>query len=159
MTGRHLLRVKTPLCTYKVMLQRNITVLTGDSGIGKTSIYRAIYKYLKTSGKCDISVVSDCNVRALNGVREDSIELLKTINNSIVVIDEGSAWIKSNEFASIVNSSTNYFLIISRDPLFNLSHNGLSMITLKTHKVNGIFETVSEDTVVSIPEKLRNKIC
>lgn len=149
LNGKHILRVKTPLCSYKIELERNITILTGDSGIGKTSICRAIRKYNRTEGKCDISVISDCNVEIVEDTYKTASLIIKSVNNSIIIIDEGNEWLRSDEFASIVRGSTNYFVIISRDPLYNLPYSIHSVITLKTFNGCNTFETISEKIFVS----------
>lgn len=148
MNGQHILRIKTPLCSYKILLERNITVLTGDSGIGKTSIYRAIDKYNRTGGKCDISVTSDCNVVVMDRVFDEFSYIHNNVRNSIFVIDEGREWIKSDEFARLVSKSSNYFVIISRDPLYSLPYSVHSVITLKTRNGRDSFETISEKLFV-----------
>lgn len=144
LNGQHVLKIKTPLCSYKILLERNITVLTGDSGIGKTSIHRAISKYNRTKGKCDISVTSDCNVRVFVGTFDEFLLVVNGFRNTVFVIDEGNEWIKSDEFSKVVNGSTNYFVIISRDPLYNLPYSIHSVITLRTFNVRDTFETISE---------------
>ena len=44
------------------------------------------------------------------------------ISDSIIFIDEGNEFIKTEEFASAIRGSENYFVLITRENLYNLPY-------------------------------------
>ena len=50
MRGTQWLTLSTRYGKYELRLQRNVTVLQGGSGTGKSSIWRAVNKYRETEG-------------------------------------------------------------------------------------------------------------
>ena len=119
MKGQYIIEVYDRAVYYKLAISRNITILKGNSGTGKTTLYNLIDKFstLENSGvklKCDIDVVT------LSGRKWK--ETLEIINNSIVFIDEGNSWIFSNDFAETIQHSNNYFVLITRHPLPKLAY-------------------------------------
>lgn len=153
MNGKHTLIIKNKHCTYKITINRNITVITGDSGIGKTSIWNMIRDYVETNGKTQIKFIADCNVVPFHGTLDDFIDKHNKINNSIFLLDENCKFILSNDFADIVKHSTNYFVLISRIPLVNLPYSVKSVLTLVTTKNGEFLETHTEDLFSDISNK------
>ena len=105
---------------YDFTLKRNLTLLRGDSGTGKTTLYEMIRDYNNNS---ESGVRLSCNksVETLEGRNWE--QQLEGISQSVVVIDEGSGFIKSEDFAGRVRGSDNYFLLITRDYLQQLPNN------------------------------------
>lgn len=118
MHGSYRVRVRNSRNTYSFELKRNITLLRGDSGRGKTTLFDMIHEYNRF-GK-DSAVTISCNreVYAMGG--GDWEATLEGHPNSIIVIDEDSKFVRSTDFARAVKTSDNYFLIITRSYLPNL---------------------------------------
>lgn len=118
MHGRYQIKIKNSRNSYSFELKRNITVLRGDSGTGKTTLFRMVRDYNESGRNSGVSISCDRPVIAMEKrIWETEIE---RIENSIIVIDEDSKFICSKEFAKAVRHSNNYFLLITRHYLAEL---------------------------------------
>lgn len=120
MIGMVKVSVKNSRNSYIFTLKRNITVLSGDSGTGKTTLYNMIADYNLDGKESGVSISCDKPVIALG--RRNWAEDLSEIQNSIVVIDEDNQYIRTKEFAKAVQNSSNYYLLITRNYLHNLPY-------------------------------------
>lgn len=109
MKGAIRIRVKNSRNEYDFTLKRNITVLRGDSGIGKTTLYEMIREYNRF-GRRESGITLSCDKPVVVLEGNDWEKDLASIRNSIVVIDEGSKFIDSKDFAEKVKGSSNYYL-------------------------------------------------
>ncbi len=67
--------------------------------------------------------------------------LLKNLSGNIIFIDEENQFIRQQEFAELVKASDNYFVIITRENLYNLPYSveeiyGLYSSKVSEHKAN-----------------------
>ena len=129
MIGSHEIVVQNRRVQYKFTLYRNITILQGDSATGKTTLIEMIAAH-QTAGdasgvtiKCDVSCVV---LPILNWQL-----ILASTHNSIVFIDEGDSFIASNDFASAVKNSDNYFVIATRRALTALPYSTAEIYGIK----------------------------
>lgn len=120
MKGAHRVIVESKKVKYDFVVRRNITILTGDSGSGKTVLIDLIRDYRRYGSDSGVMVSSDCLCRTLD--QEDWERQLEEISNSIVFIDEGSRFLISKRFAELVVKSDNYFVIATREKLPMLSY-------------------------------------
>jgi hypothetical protein len=143
MTGAVRVRVKNSRNTYEFVLKRNITILRGDSGIGKTTLYDMIREYNRF-GRSESGVAISCDKPIVVLEGNDWENDLDATHNSIVVIDEGSRFISTREFAESVRDSDNYYLIIGRNYLNQLPYSVDEIYTVKGKK-NKKFELIYSD--------------
>ena len=123
--------------SYKFTLNRNITILRGDSGTGKTTLYDMIRDYNNLGRESGVKI-SGGNIVTLEGKNwEDELDKL---NNAVIVIDEGSKFVFSKEFASKVKGCNNYFLIITRSYLSQLPYSVDEIYRIKGTGKNKEFE-------------------
>lgn len=144
MKGAIRIRVKNSRNEYDFTLKRNITVLRGDSGIGKTTLYEMIREYNRF-GRRESGITLSCDKPVVVLEGNDWEKDLASIRNSIVVIDEGSKFIDSKDFAEKVKGSSNYYLIIGRNYLNQLPYSVDEVYTVKGKK-NKKFVQIYEDT-------------
>ena len=115
MHGEYKVRVRNARNSYTFLLRRNITVLRGESGRGKTTLFDMIHEHNRFGKESGVSVSCDKELVAVAGDKwEDAIF---SNPGKIVVIDEDSHFIKSKDFARVVRGSDNYFLLITRNYL------------------------------------------
>lgn len=115
MRGKFHVRIKNNRNSYTFVLSRNLTVLRGDSGRGKTTLFDMIHDYNRFAKESGVSLSCDKIIYALSG---DNWEYeIRTHPNTIIVIDEDSQFVRSKDFAKIVRESDNYFLLITRNYL------------------------------------------
>ena len=118
MKGRHRVIVKNNKLHYEFEIKRNITIIKGDSATGKTTLINMIRQFANMGNSSGIDVICDVPCRVLEGI--DWKLILQNISGNIVFIDEENAFIRSEEFASAIQKSDNYFVIITRENLSNL---------------------------------------
>lgn len=100
---------------YDFLIKRNITILTGDSGSGKTVLIDLIREHRRHGADSGVSVSCGCSCRTLDN--EDWEYQLKGISESIIFIDEGNHFLTTKRFAELVLQSDNYFVFATREKL------------------------------------------
>jgi hypothetical protein len=112
MIGVITVRIHDSRNSYTFELKRKITILAGDSGRGKTTLFGMVEDYNRYGKASATKISCNCDMIALRGSNwKDQIE---AIENSVIIIDEDSDYIRSKEFAETVLNSSNYFLLITR---------------------------------------------
>ena len=120
MKGSYEVIVQNRRLQYKFTISRNITILRGDSATGKTTLIEMIHSYQLNGEQSGINISCKKQCIALEG--NDWQLLLNQIDDSIVFIDEGNAFVYSQDFAEAVKSSSNYYVIAVRNNLYNLPY-------------------------------------
>ena len=120
MKGKHEVIVRNRRIKYKFTVERNITILRGDSATGKTTLIEMIAEYRRRGEDSGISLSCDKECVVLNPY--DWKLIIGQIRDSIVFIDEGEDFVKSNEFAEFIRKSDNYYVIATRTTLANLPY-------------------------------------
>ena len=115
MKGAHRVIVETSKVKYDFIIKRNITILTGDSGSGKTLLIDYIREYRRYGADSGVSVSCDRDCRTLDD--ENWERQLQEISDSIIFIDEGNRFLLSRRFAELVKASDNYFVLATREKL------------------------------------------
>lgn len=115
MKGAHRVIVESRKIKYDFIIKRNITILTGDSGSGKTVLIDLIRDYRRYGSDSGVSVSCDCDCRTIDN--EDWERHLEEISNSIIFIDEGNRFLSSKRFAELIQKSDNYFVLATREKL------------------------------------------
>lgn len=120
MKGRHNIVVKNKKLHYEFEIKRNITIIQGDSATGKTTLIDMLRQYENYGTDSGISVECDVPCGVLEG-REWELQL-QNKKGCILFTDEGNSFVKTEEFAKIVRKSDNYFVLITRENLYNLPY-------------------------------------
>lgn len=115
MKGSHRVIVESRKVKYDFIIKRNITILSGDSGSGKTVLIDLIRDYRRYRSDSGVFLSCDCDCRTIDN--EDWERQLEDISNSIVFIDEGNRFLTSKRFAELVQKSDNYFVLATREKL------------------------------------------
>ncbi len=127
------MKVSNNRVSYTLELERNITILTGDSGIGKTALARLVQNYEDAGKQSGVTV--KCKVPCRSITSDDGWQArLDGIHNSIIFIDEGRRFLKSQDFAEAVDGCDNYFVLITRESLPQIPYSVHSVLTLKNTK-------------------------
>lgn len=120
MKGKHKVIVQNNKLHYEFEIKRNITIIQGDSATGKTTLIQMIRQAANLGASSGIDIVCDVPLRTLEGA--DWRIILQNLSNHILFIDEENAFIGTEEFAASVKNSDNYFVIITRENLYNLPY-------------------------------------
>lgn len=105
---------------YEFEIKRNITIIKGDSATGKTTLINMIRQFTNLGNSSGIELVCDVPCRVLEGI--DWQIILHNISGNIIFIDEENAFIKTEQFAKAVREADNYFVLITRENLYNLPY-------------------------------------
>lgn len=130
MTGIQHVEISNRDAKFKFDLNRNITIIRGNSGTGKTTLYEMISDYTRLAEKSGVNVA--CDKRCVALTDSDWEHQLGQISGSIVFIDEGSKYIRSIDFARIIQQTDNYYVIFSRESLSNLPYSVDEIYEIKT---------------------------
>ena len=106
MKGTQHVEVSNRNAKFRFDLHRNITIVRGDSGTGKTTLYNMIADYTRLQAESGVNLSSTKPCVALMDM--DWKNQLDGISNSIVFIDEGAMYISSEKFAEAIKNSDNY---------------------------------------------------
>lgn len=120
MKGKYSITVGNNILQYKFEIKRNITIIKGDSATGKTTLVDMIREYYENGEQSGVTLQCDKQCAVLEG-RQWRV-LLENIHDSIVFIDEGNAFVTSDDFADAVKHSDNYFVIVTRESLPTLPY-------------------------------------
>lgn len=120
MRGKHRIIIQNNRLHYEFEIKRNITIIQGDSATGKTTLINMLRQVENLGDSSGIDVVSDVPCRILEG-RNWKI-LLENMAGNIIFIGEDNEFINTEEFAEEVRGSDNYFVLITRENLYNLPY-------------------------------------
>lgn len=106
---------------YEFTLRRNITILRGNSGRGKTKLFELFSDSNRFGKDSDAKISCTRPVIAYNGRNWEKD--IQEIHNSIIIIDEeNSSFINSSDFARTIRATSNYYLLITRNYLPQLPY-------------------------------------
>ncbi|MDO5151475.1 MAG: Fis family transcriptional regulator [Oscillospiraceae bacterium] len=120
MKGKHEIIVSNRDINFRFSIERNITLIVGNSATGKTTLYNLISEYMRNGIHSGVNLSCDKKCVVL-----DDIEWklrLKNIKDSIVFIDEGVSFISTKEFAREIKKTDNYYVIFNRENLKELPY-------------------------------------
>ena len=120
MRGNVHLIVQSVRLKYEMEFSRNLTILKGDSATGKTTLVDMIQEYNLNGSDTGINLSCSCPCRVISG--NTWVDQLKSIQGSLVFIDEGNKFVSSKDFAGAISGTDNYYVIVTRESLFNLPY-------------------------------------
>lgn len=115
MKGKHRIIVQNKRIRYDFEIKRNITIISGDSASGKTVLVDMIQEYFENGSSSAIELDCDKQCTVLSG--KTWAGQLSMMQDSIVFIDEGNDFVMSSEFASAIQNTDNYYVIVTREGL------------------------------------------
>ena len=130
MRGTYEVKVSNVNVSFTLELERNITILSGDSATGKTTLIEMLRDFEESSRSSSITVHCKRPCRVLTNA--DWEYRLNGIRDSIVFLDEGNAFVKSEAFARAIQNSSNYYVIVTRESLHQLPYSVNAILKLKT---------------------------
>ena len=139
MKRKHRIIVSTKRLKYDFEIRRNLTIIRGDSAIGKTTLVDMIRDFVNNPSGTPVELHCDKKCYVLEGAFWK--EQLVSISDSIVFIDEGNEFIKSIEFAQEIQHTDNYYVIITRESLPSLPYSVEEIYGIRT---SGKFGTLQQ---------------
>lgn len=120
MKGKYEIEIYNNKVHYRLTVERNITILQGDSASGKSEMIRLLTAYNSRKESSGVTLICPKICTVLTD--EDWEMRLSGYHDRIIFIDEGNAFLRSKQFAACVKQSDNYFVIIYRDSLYGLPY-------------------------------------
>ena len=119
MKGSYWFKAKSKKVLFEFSIKRNITVIKEDSATGKTTLLHILYEYLRSGRQSGYSVSTNAQyyVYIRDEVGRDWKDSLCPLKNTVIFIEENNEFVFSEEFASFVRESGNYFVLVTRSPL------------------------------------------
>ena len=155
MKGKYELSIYDNKLHYSLSLERNITIIKGKSGTGKSTLYNMFEDLLSNSRNVGIH----CNMKdKLEILNEKSNwgSLINDSHNKIFIADEFTDYITTLDFAKIAQSSDNYFIIISRSGRLKwLTYSVDCIYELVTNKCDNISVTKLYRKYLYVDEKIK----
>ena len=130
MRGTYEIKVSNVNVSFTLELERNITILSGDSATGKTTLIEMLRDFEESGRSSGVTVHCKRPCRVLTNA--DWEYRLNGIRDSIVFLDEGNSFVKSEAFARAIQNSSNYYVIVTRESLYQLPYSVNAILKLKT---------------------------
>lgn len=130
MRGPQQVRVSSSRTDYRFELRRNITIVRGNSGTGKTTLYDMIAEHTRLGNSSGVTI--QCAKACVALVDMDWKNQLAGTSDSIVFIDEGAAYITSEDFAATIRGTDNYYVLFTRADLHQLPYSIDEIYQIKT---------------------------
>lgn len=132
-------RVSTNKYVYEFELERRVTVIRGDSGIGKTLLANLLVAEPETGVhiECERSFVL-----MNNNIRVNYSTWFKDYDNVVFILDEDSRWLRDRRFYDAALDSGAWLLIMDRSTL--LTTYDCSVESVMCLKVSGKYRTLEK---------------
>lgn len=134
------------------MLKRNVTVIQGHSGTGKTTLYGMVLALTTSRGSGIKSNYTNKLVAAGTLIKQT----VGLYSEKIIVVDETCDCLYQGWFIDAINKGDNYFLIITRGTLSGVAYPIREIYELTTYKDREINVTELYQRYVSGHDKLDN---
>lgn len=130
MKGTYKIKISNSKVSFSLELERNITIICGNSATGKTTLIGLIRDFEQLGKASGVTIQCKKPCRVLSNV--DWKYRLDAIHDSIVFLDEGNEFVRSQDFAQAIRGTDNYYVIINRESLSQLPYSVNSILKLKT---------------------------
>ena len=146
-----LLHVKNKRVEYKFEINAKYTVIAGNSGVGKTTLYELVSDlYTGVQGVQNLSGVEIIPVPT--NPRGFSLDFTE---GAVYVLDEDNLLLHQADSARLFQRSKNYFIIITRD-VKAISYLPVTLDNVKEMKTSGAYHTLEQKYRLS-DYRLRNE--
>ena len=142
MKGKYKVRVQNKLVRFDFEIERNVSIIRGNSATGKTTLINMIMDY-QNLGKAS-GVTVNCDVKCIAVINQANTwkAFLDSVHASIVFIDEGEPYVRSLDFAEYISGSDNYYVIATRDNLYYIPYSVDAIYELRESGRYGKLKTV-----------------
>lgn len=140
MKGRYELSIFNRKVKYELIIERNVTVIKGNSGTGKTTLIRMVQGFEAQGNRSGIAVKTFPVVKLHVLLPEANWEReLEERSGQILFIDESVDYLYSEAFQMAFSKSDAYLVVISRSGSFSqLPYSINSIYEFRTEKKNGL---------------------
>lgn len=135
MNGDVYITLSTPKIVYKMHFDRNISIIRGDSGTGKSLLCELISLALAGDETVTLSTNGPkCIVMPLNTSDPTSKswkDIISDSTDSVIFVDEMCDCFHANEFYTSIQYTSNYFVLLTRRDYSNISYSPKAIFEFK----------------------------
>ena len=153
MKGKISVSVKNRHITFRFELERNVTILTGDSGTGKTRLINMVRMYASEGKASGVTLTCSRPCIVLEGNNWEAT--LSATKQSVIFIEESTRFLPSHDFASVIQKTDNYYVFITREPLPQIPYSidAIKQIVKNERKprIEKIYKDITVKSISSLP--------
>lgn len=135
MNGDVYITLSTPKIVYKMHFDRNISIIRGDIGTGKSLLCELISLALAGDETVTLSTNGPkCIVMPLNTSDPTSKswkDIISDSTDSVIFVDEMCDCFHANEFYTSIQYTSNYFVLLTRRDYSNISYSPKAIFEFK----------------------------
>lgn len=132
MIGKYTVLVQNRAVRYKFDIERNISIIRGNSATGKTTLINMIADFQAQGKASGVDLVCDKKCVAMVGIGEAWRPFLDNTSDCMVFIDEGEKYVSSKEFAEYIRKTNNYYIIATRNNLYDIPYSVDAIYEIKS---------------------------
>lgn len=153
MKGKISFSIRNRHIAFKFDLERNITIITGDSGTGKTKLVNMVRMYASEGKASGVTLTCERPCTVLEG--RDWETILNNTQQSVVFIEESTRFLPTYEFAKLIQKTDNYYVIVTREPLPQIPYSidAIKQIVKNARKpkIEKVYKNVSVKDIAAFP--------
>ena len=139
MKGRYNIRIRNSICEFNLCIERNITVIRGDSGTGKTVFADIVQDYNEYGESSGISIETSSDIDIVRLTSIDNINNYRK-GSTIFVVDEFDKLLRNEDlFVKDTSELDCYFILITRKKLSSLPYS-----------INSLYRFVVDGSMISL---------
>lgn len=139
--------IKSPNINYELQIENKLTIITGLSATGKTTLINLINEYNSENNVSEVD--SELPMYIINSNIWENPELFRY--KAFYFIDEDMEFLKTSKFFKNVMNSGGYFIVVGRNPEIFINYSVDSIYEFKLY--NGIHKMVNKYDIKDLPYK------
>ncbi len=153
MKGKISFSIQNRHITFKFDLERNITIITGDSGTGKTKLINMVRMYSEQGKSSGITLKCEKPCMVLSVSSWETI--LHNTHGSIVFMEESTSFLSSHAFADAIQRTDNYYVFVTREPLPQIPYSVEAIKQIvkngRKPKMEKLYKNISVKDIAAFP--------
>ena len=127
-------KISTEGVQYSLVFYTDLTIIGGESGVGKTLLFEAFQKKAALGDKrfvcIDINYIT--NLKNMNTTLDN---VLKGISNKVIIIDNADVVLNTTQRLKISMDTKNQYIIFAHGTDgFKTNRNGIAKLLVENHK-------------------------
>lgn len=139
--------IKSPNINYELQIENKLTIITGLSASGKTTLINLINEYNSENNVAEVD--SELPMYIINSNIWENSELFR--NKAFYFIDEDMEFLKTPKFFKNIMNSSGYFIVVGRNPEIFINYSVDSIYELKLY--NGVHKMVNKYNIKDLAYK------